>query len=158
MQVIETAETLVRREGHHAESEAELREQLPPVEADSLAERLRSKFLEFMKEQALQVPGTQRLPGSSEVLESIIGKYKTLQGEQGQFGATSMLLAIGAFVGRLTVSGIRTVVQTIKGAALGKWEQTNLGSTIQSQRKQAFPSPKRGTETGSNQLALTSTN
>lgn len=158
MEVIETAETLVRREGHHAESEAELRERLPPVEADSLADRLRRKLLEFIKEQALRVSETERLPGSSEVLESIIGKYKTLQGEQGQFGATSMLLAIGAFVGRLTVSGIRTALQTIQGAALHKWEQTNLGSTIQSQRKRAFPSPKRGTKTVSTQLALTGTN
>lgn len=158
LQVIETAETLVRREGHHAESEAELRERLPPVKADSLADRVRRKLLEFMKEQALRVSGTEPLPGSSEVLESIIGKYKTLQGEQGQFGATSMLLSIGAFVGRLTVSGIRTALQTIKGAALDKWEQNNLGSTIQSQRKQAFPSPKCGIETGSNQLALTGTN
>jgi hypothetical protein len=161
MQVIETAETLVRREGHHAESESELRERLPPVEADSLADRLRRKLLEFMQEQALRVSETERLPGSSEVLESIIGKYKTLQGEKGQFGATSMLLAIGAFVGRLTVSGIRTALQTIKGAALDTWTQKNLGSTIQSQRKQAFPSPKRpmesGMEMGSNQLALTGT-
>ena len=101
------------------------------------------------------MPETERLPGSSEVLESIIGKYKTMQGEQGQLGATSMLLAIGAFVGRLTVGGIRTALQTIQGAALGRWEQTNLGSTFQSQRKQAFPSPKRGIKTGSNQLALT---
>ena len=158
MQVIETAETRVRPEGPHAESEAELRERLPPVEAGSLADRLQRKLLEFMKEQALRVSQTERLPGSSEVLESIIGKYKTMQGEQGQFGATSMLLAIGAFVGRLTVGGIRTALQTIQGVALSKWEKINLGSTIQSQRKQAFPSPKRGIETGSNQLALTGTN
>ena len=103
MQVIETAETLVRREGHHAGSETEFRERLLPVEAGSLAARLQ-KLLEFMKEQALRVSDTERLPGSSEVLEWIIGKYKTLQGEQGQFGATGMLLSIGAFVGRLTVS------------------------------------------------------
>ncbi|MCY2989110.1 MAG: hypothetical protein NTY19_14740 [Planctomycetota bacterium] len=158
MQVIETAETLIRREGHHAESEAELRERLPPVEAGSLADRLQRKLLEFMKEQALRVSETERLPGSSEVLESIIGKYKTMQDEQGQFGATSMLLAIGAFVGRLTVGGIRTALQTIQGVALSKWEKINLGSTIPSQRKQAFPSPKRGIETGSNQSALTGTN
>jgi hypothetical protein len=82
-------------------------------------------------------------------------KYKTLQGEQGQFGATGMLLAIGAFVGRLTVSGIGTALQTITGAALHTWQQINLGSTIQSQRKQAFPSVHRGTETGSHQLGLT---
>ena len=158
MQVIETAETLVRREGHHAQSEAELRARWPAVKADSLAGRLRGKLLEFMREQAERVPQTERLPGSSEVLESIIGKYKTLQGERGQFGATSMLLAIGAFVGRLTVSGIRKALQTIHGATLAQREQTNLGSTVQSQRKQAFPSPKRGIKTGSNQLALTGPN
>ncbi|MEA3341292.1 MAG: hypothetical protein U9R15_15115 [Chloroflexota bacterium] len=158
MQVIETIETFVRREGHHAESVAQLRQRLPRVDADSLADRLREKLLEFMKQQALHVSQFQRLPGSSEVLESIIGKYKILQGEQGQFGATSMLLAIGAFVGHLTVGGIRTALQTITGGALKTWEQTNLGSTIQSQRKQAFPSPNRGTKTGSNQLLLTCTN
>ncbi|MCH7727847.1 MAG: hypothetical protein IH991_15415 [Planctomycetes bacterium] len=158
MQVIETAETLVRREGYHAQSEDQFRQRLPQVEANSLADRLRGELLAFIKEQALHVPETQRLPGSSEVLESIIGKYKTLQGEQGQFGATSMLLAIGAFVGRLTVGCIRTALHTIKGSALEKWEQTNLGSTIQSQRKQAFSRPKRGTKTGSNELELTPAN
>jgi hypothetical protein len=158
MQVIETVETFVRREGHHAESAVQLRERLPQVDADSLADRLREKLLEFMKEQALHVSAAERLPGSSEVLESIIGKYKTLQGEQGQFGATSMLLAIGAFVGRLTIDGIRTALQTVKGVALKMWEQTNLGSTIQSQRKKAFPSPNCGTKTGPNDLVLTGTN
>lgn len=158
LQVIETAETLIRREGHHAASEAELRDRLPPVEADSLADRLGRELLEFTKQQAVRAAPTERLPGSSEVLESIIGKYKTLQGEQGQFGATSMLLAIGAFVGRLTVSGIRTALQTIQGTALETWEQINLGSTIQSQRKQAFPRPQQRIKTGSNQLVLTGIN
>ena len=106
----------------------------------------------------MRASDAERLPGSSEVLESIIGKYKTLQGEQGQFGATSMLLAIGAFVGRLTVEGIRTALQTINAGALKTWEQTNLGSTIQSQRKQAFPSRNYGTKTGSPQLMLTHAN
>ena len=69
-----------------------------------------------------------------------------------------MLIAIGAFVGRLTVSGIRAALQTIQGAALHKWEEISLGSTIQSQRKQAFPSPQQRRKTGSNQLAVTGTN
>ncbi len=155
MRVIETAETLVRQEGYHAASEAQLIERLPNVETDSLADRLRGQLLGFVKDQASHASESERLPGSSEVLESIIGKYKTLQGEKGQFGVTSMVLAIGAFVGRLTVDGIRTALQTIKGARLKTWEENNLGSTIQSQRKHAFQSPKTGTKTGSDQLVLT---
>jgi hypothetical protein len=158
MQVIETVETMVRQEGYHAGSEAEFRQRLPALEPDSLAARLRDALLEFVKQQAMLAADNERLPGSSEVLESIIGKYKSLQGEHGQFGTTSMLLSIGAFVGRLTQSVIRTALTTITTATLGQWEQTHLGSTIQSQRKQAFPTARSGTKTGSNQLALTSTN
>jgi hypothetical protein len=158
MQVVETAETMVRREGYDTGSEAELRDRLPAVEAGSLAARLRGDLLDFVKQNALLASPTDGLPGSSEVLESIIGKYKNLQGEHGQFGVTSMLLAIGAFVGRLTLSCIQTALQTAKGTALDEWERTHLGATIQSQRKQAFPGPPRGTKTGSNMLALTGTN
>jgi hypothetical protein len=158
LQVVEAAETLVRREGYQAASEAQLRERLPPVEAGSLADRLGSQLLAFLHEQTAPLPAGERLPGSSEVLESIIGKYKTLQGEQGQFGVTSMLLAIGAFVGRVTVEGIATALQTIKTKTLQTWEKKHLGSTIQTQRKRAFPSRTRGTKMGSPQLALTCTN
>jgi len=153
--VIETAETLVRQEGYHVGSPRELRRRLPPARADSLAGRLRGKLLDFVTEQALLAGPHERLPGSSEVLESIIGKYKTLQGEQGQFGATSMLLSIGSFIGRITLEAVGIALQSVKEAALKTWEQTNLGSTIQSQRKKAFPNPKRGTKTGSRQLAFT---
>ncbi|MBI2477850.1 MAG: hypothetical protein HYV60_04160 [Planctomycetia bacterium] len=123
--------------------------------ADSLAGRLREKLLEFTKEQVSRVSQGSRFPGSSEVLESIIGKYKTMQGERGQFGVTGMLLSIGAFVGRLTVDCIGTALTTINGAALKEWEKTNLGATIQSQRKQAFPTANHGTKTRSQELTLT---
>lgn len=152
--VIETVETLVRREGYHAGSPMQLRRRLPPVKADSLADRLRAKLLDFVIEQASRAGPRERLPGSSEVLESIIGKYKALQGEYGQFGATSMLLSIGSMIGRITLDGVRTALQTVKAATLATWEDNHLGSTVQSQRKQAFPNSTRGTKTGSRQPAF----
>lgn len=66
-----------------------------------------------------------------------------------------MLLSIGSVIGRITLEGIRIALQTVKETSLKTWEQTNLGSTIQSQRKKAFPNPKRGTKTGSRQLVFT---
>lgn len=158
MKVIGTVETLVRQQGYHKGSEAELLQRLPGVEEGSLAGRLRASLLKFVKEQSQQAKALGAIPGSSEVLESIIGKYKYLQGEHGQFGATSMLLAVGAFVGRITRSVIHTALATVTGRTLTQWAETNLGSTIQSQRKQAFPTIRDGTKSGSNTLALTSTN
>ena len=158
MAVIGTVETLVRCEGYHARSAAELRERLPAVMPDSLAQRLSSQLSLFVDEQAARAREDERLPGSSEVLESIIGKYKRLQGESGQFGVTGMLLSIGALVGRLTITAIRQALATISDATLQKWHDTHLGPTIQSQRKQAFPDKPRGTKTGTKQLQLITTN
>lgn len=158
MAVIGTVETLVRQEGYHAASAAELAERLPTVEPGSLAERLSKQLTAFVSQQAGLARAGERLPGSSEVLESIIGKYKRLQGEGGQFGVTAMVLSIGAFVGRLTLAGIHAALTSISGLALQAWEKAQLETTIQSQRKQAFPSPPRGTKTGTKPLALTHAN
>ncbi len=124
----------------------------------ALAVRLHDALLEFVSQQAMLATNSERLPGSSEMLESIIGTYKRLPGEHDQFGVTSMLLAIGAFVGRLTQSMIRNALTTVTTKTMGPWEQTYVGSTIPSQRKPAFSSGPGGTKTGSNQLALTRTN
>lgn len=158
MSVIGVVETLVRHEGYHAGSAAELRKRLPSVDPDSLAQRLSEKLSAFVGEQAARRGPGERFPGSSEVLESIIGKYKRLQGDHGQFGVTGMLLSIGAFVGHLTLEGIRTALTAISGVTLQSWEETHLGVTIQSQRKQAFPRPPRGIKPGTNQRPLTATN
>lgn len=158
MSVIGTVETLVREEGYHTGSVAQLAERLPTVEPGSLAERLSEQLTVFVGEQAALAHAGERLPGSSEVLESIIGKYKRLQGEGGQFGVTGMVLSVGAFVGRLTLESIHTALTSISRLALRAWEETHLEATIQSQRKQAFPSPPRGTKTGTQQLAIVDTN
>ena len=154
MEVIGTVETLVRKEGYHAGSRAELATRLPAVEPGSLAERLRDKLTAFVGEQAALARDGEHLPGSSEVLESIIGKYKWLQGDNAHFGVTGMLLSVGAFVGKLTLQSIYKALTTVSGATLEAWEKANLGTTIHSQRKQAFPSRPSGTKTGTTQLTL----
>jgi hypothetical protein len=152
LDVIELVETTVRRDGYHADSEQELRRRLGPVDAQELDGRLASALLTFVAEHASKAESHKRLPGSSEVLESVIGKYKTLQGESGHSGVTGMLLSIGAVVGKLTIQGIRKALETITGPTLQAWEQERLGPTVQSQRRRAFHQPKDGTKPGTNPL------
>ena len=71
------------------------------------------KLLEFVEEQGEQAREGERLLGSSEVLESVIGKFKYLAGERGQHGMTGMALSIGAFVGRQAISTVQTALQEI---------------------------------------------
>jgi hypothetical protein len=146
LEVVELVESTVRKEGYHAGSVETLRQKLPPADPEQFSGRLSTALLEFVTEQAAKASGQGPIPGSSEVLESIIGRYKNMQGETGQFGVTSMLLSIGAFVGKLTIGGIRKALETITSPQLKSWERSALGVTIQSQRKRAFSTSRPGTK------------
>jgi len=106
--VLGTAEHYVRHEGIHAKAAAELAAVLPKP-ATPAACRLRKQLLEFVAAEGRQAREGERLLGSSEILESIIGKFKNVAGERGQHGLTGMALSIGALVGNLTAGTVRAI-------------------------------------------------
>ncbi len=136
--VAQSSEHYVRHEGFHRNAEAELRERLAPLAACPSSRRLQKAVLQFVSEQGAQAEPGERLIGSSEVLESIIGKYKRLQGMHSKGGMTAMLLSIGAIVCPKTVDTVAQALASVKTVEVGQWLRERLGVTIQAQRKIAF--------------------
>lgn len=146
MAVIAATEHYVRTQGIHRRAPEELQVQLDPLVTCDLGGRFRDRLLAFIRGQAGAVHEGERLLGTSEVIESVIGKYKSLQGEQSQHGLTPMILSIGSFVGRKTTSLIKTALETFSIGRVRAWCSEHLGPTVQSQRKIAFARPKHGTK------------
>jgi len=96
---------------------------------------LRKELLQFVHEEARQARKGERLLGSSEVLESIIGKFKHVAGERGQHGLTGMVLSIGALVGRQAVATVEAAMNEITNHAVWNWCRSHLGPTVQSLRR-----------------------
>jgi hypothetical protein len=131
--VVGTTEHCVRHEGIHAKAAEELAAALPKPTTPA-AKQLRKQLLQFVQEQAQQVRDEERLLGSSEVLESIIGKFKNIAGERGQHGLTGMVLSIGALVGKQTVPTVETALTEIPTRKVWNWCRSHLGPTVQSVR------------------------
>ena len=85
--------------------------------------------------QGQQAREGERLLGSSEVLESIIGKFKHVAGERGQHGLTGMVLSIGALVGNLAVATVQAAMTEITTHEVWNWCRSHLGATVQSVRQ-----------------------
>jgi len=134
LSVIGAAEHYVRHEGLHAQAAEELAAVLPKS-AIPAVERLRKQLLEFIAVEGQQAREGERLLGSSEVLESIIGKFKHVAGERGQHGLTGMVLSIGALVGNLAVPTVQTAMTEITTTEVWKWCRSHLGATVQSVRQ-----------------------
>jgi hypothetical protein len=131
--VVGATEHYVRHEGLHPRSAEELEMQLP-MPATPAARRMRKDLLEFVRRQGRQAKEGERLLGSSEVLESIIGKFKNLAGEDCHHGLTGMVLSIGALVGKLTVATVEHALAETPTREVWEWCKSHLGTTVQSAR------------------------
>lgn len=132
--VIGTAEHYVRHQGIHVQAAEELGGLLPKS-AIPAVQRLRKQLLEFVQTQGQQAREGERLLGSSEVLESIIGKFKHVAGEGGRHGLTGIALSIGASVGNQTVATVQAAITEVTTNAVWEWCRSHLGATVQSVRQ-----------------------
>jgi hypothetical protein len=136
--IAEQAVSYVRRKGYHRHATKELKRRLLPLVRTAGGLRLQTGILEFVKGQARGVKKGQHVLGSSEVLESLLGKYKRIQGTHSKGGMTGSLLNIGATVLRKTSDIIHKALAAVPVAAVGKWIRDNLGLTIPAQQALAF--------------------
>ena len=133
--VIEIAEHYVRHEGIHPRAAEELSAALPQATSEP-ARRFRETLLQFIQQEARQAREKECLLGSSEVLESIIGKFKCVAGERGQHGLTGMVLSLGALVGQVTLGTVQAALAEVTNKKVWDWCHSHLGSTVQGVRRQ----------------------
>jgi hypothetical protein len=132
------AEHYVRHHGLHAETVTELTPRLQALAVCRRSRRMKDAIVEFLSGQAAAARPGERLIGSTEVLESIIGKYKRLQSMHSGGGMTGMILSVGALVGRPSRARIVEALKTVTNSQVWQWCRERLGVTLQAQRKLAF--------------------
>jgi hypothetical protein len=137
--VAQAAEHYVRHHGWHPAAEAELQLRLQPLATCARSRRLKNRLLQFAAEQIAATRPGERLIGSTEVLESLIGKYKRLQALHSAHGMTQMILALGAIVGRRCGETIRHALTQVTTRHVIDWSHNHLGQTLQSRRHHALP-------------------
>ncbi len=148
MHVVGTTLEYVRHHGYHRRARDELREELELVCGDGLGRRMSEQVLWFVAEQSSAAKGDERLIGSSECLESLIGKGKRLEGQQSKSGFTKMILGMAASVVEPTKQYVSGALSAVKTRDVLQWCHENLGVSVQSQRRLAFAAPSKGTKPG----------
>jgi hypothetical protein len=147
LKISQTTEDYIRRHGYHRQAPRALAVRLAPFAGGLGADRMCASVLGFVREQSGQAQSSEeRLLGHSEVLESLIGKYKQLQSTHSKGGMTAMLLSLGAIVSTKTDEAIARGLAAVGASAVAKWCQQNLGPTLQSQRIFALTRNKNGTQ------------
>lgn len=127
----------VRRYGLYHDIAEDLGMELEKLgESRGGAQRVRDALLAYVSSESAKARAGERLPGSSEVIESCFGRLKGLEGEHQKCGFTSMVLALGAIVSERTSSVIREALTFCKTHDVIRWCERFLGETEQTKRCQ----------------------
>lgn len=146
--VIERVEDYIRLQGYHRQATRELRTQLRSV-GSRACDRLKDALLAFVRQESQSLSKGQRLLGHTESLESLLGKYKQVQGQVSPQGMTGSLLAIGAVTQKPSGKIIRQAFSAVPVQAVKDWVRENLGQTIASQQKAVLWTKNRPKKTSS---------
>jgi hypothetical protein len=107
---------------------------LPEGNSDD-ARSLVKQIQDFGAETAAATGSRDRVPGSSEVIESVIGKGKQLAGASGSRGLASQIPAMAAAVAQTTREYINDALTKTSIEQLRAWSRTFLPTSLESKRQ-----------------------
>ena len=140
---------VVRRKGYSNSIVQQVKNALPQPR-NAAGEKLSEQTLEFLQVQQSRCdPAIGMLPGSSEVIESLFGKGKRLEGQQSRSGFTAQLLSMAACVYQPTEELVREAFKSVDTKAVRDWQTAMLGISVQARRrrdlgKKPCPEPAQG--------------
>jgi hypothetical protein len=151
LEAVATTLTYAREHGYHSHAKQELQIELSSftAQAETPACRVVERLLAFVERESAGIAEGRRLLASSEVLESLIGKAKQLEGSQSKGGFTKTVLGLAASVAKVTEENILAALTATKVQDVIDWVREYLGVSLEAQRYHAFKPPLRGTKLAS---------
>ena len=99
---------------------------------------LETELFNVLRESCSGLRDNEVLIGSTEVLESLFGKWKTVERQESKSGMTSLLLSLGTLVGKWSPERMCQALLAIGVKHVKHWCDEHLPPSLQSQRRLAF--------------------
>lgn len=131
-------EEVVRTRGLYRGVENNLQVRLSGLVKDETSRDMAGEMTAFVKEQSARLKEGERVPGSTEVLESCFGTLKQLEKDQSRSGFTGLVLGLGAFLGNITKEAVAKAFDSTPVKAVRTWCDRNIGISLQAKRRQAY--------------------
>ena len=102
------------------------------------ARELRDRLVRFVLESESALQPGERLPMSTQLLESLFGQYKQLEGQQSKSGFTGLVSCIPLLHRLPTPASVRASFAQVTKKQVADWVTKHVGRTLTSQRRTAY--------------------
>jgi len=132
---------------------------LRSVIGDSLkhdkSKQLAGRLIDFVHDAEQQLRDGERLPMSTEILESVFGLYKQLERQHSKSGFTSLLACLPALLKPTTIAAVSDAFERVSAKDVKAWVKKHFGSTVTSRRTAAYAEHKTALKSATVQHATT---
>jgi hypothetical protein len=135
-------ETHLKSQGLQAGSRGALEAALPPPSTlTPRAQAFTAKVLAQVAQEAAKLPPDRTWLATSDIIESVFGKYKvfTERGPLKDIG--KLVLAIPAFIADLTAPLVRQAIESVRTVDVEEWVDKHLGTSMLTKRRRALIAP-----------------
>ena len=147
--VVDRGLKLINQQGLFRGAGAQLRAAVGADLAHAASRKLADALVTFVTDAEGQLKVGERLPMSTEILESSFGLYKQLERQQSKGGFTSLLASFPALLKTPTSETIKQALKRVSVKDVKQWVRDNLGNTLTSKRLATYqefkPSRRRAT-------------
>lgn len=157
-EITQTSCAVVRRHGYSAETPAHLGAALGTSE-ERVTQDMIDEITMHVEQQCDRIAGhCDRLPGSREVIESLIGKGKRLLGtSENNNSLTGQILSLAASTASLSASALNDTLRRCRISDVQSWLQEKIKSGIHVLRREDLTEPGFGTNLAQTKIATTPT-
>ncbi len=119
------------------------------------SKELAKRLIDFVYKAEQLLHADERLPLSTEILESTFGLYKQLERQHSKSGFTSLLAALPALLKPSTPEAVREAFRRVSDKDVKAWVHKHFGSTVHSRRQAAYAEHKTALKSATPQHATT---
>ena len=132
--VISAGVTFVNEQGLFRGAARGMRAAMPVAVQHPAGRRMAARLIQFVRAAEKELKPGERLPLSTEILESSFGLYKQLEGQHSKGGFTGLVAALPGLLGPTTPESVRRAFERVSVKQMREWVKEKLGSTLASKR------------------------
>lgn len=144
--VISLSVTFINEQGLYRGASVALRSEIAPTLVHDTSKQLAERLIKFVDEAEQQLNEGERLPMSTEILESSFSLYKQLERQHSKGGFTSLLSTFGALLKPTTPEAVTNAFAAVSTQDVKQWVAANLGTTLTSRRRATYHEHAKATK------------
>jgi hypothetical protein len=140
--VVSASVTFINEQGLFQGASSELRAVIGKELKHATSKELAQRLIDFVAESEKPLGEGERLPMSTEILESTFGLYKQLERQHSKSGFTSLLACLPALLKPTTPANVMMAFARTSAKDVTTWTKTHFPSTVASRRYAAYAEHK----------------